>query len=67
MAEIIEMHRGNRDSINGKATHDKDYVIEETPGRHHDVISKKTTTIRTATVEITTEMPIIEQSSDADR
>lgn len=64
------MHKNNRDLINGKAFDDKDYVIEETPIRHHsrdDVLSKKTTTIRTASDEITTQMPMIEEITDTDR
>lgn len=62
------MHRENRDRDNGgRIVDEKDYVIEEVPVRHSDVLSKKATTIRTATDEITTEMPMIGENTNTER
>lgn len=70
MAEIMQMHKENRQLHNAKPYDEKDYVIDEVPSHHlpnRDAVSKKTTTMRTATEEITTHMPIIAQTSDGER
>lgn len=62
------MHKENRDRDNGgKGFDEKDYVIEEAPVRQYDMLSKKATTIRTVNDEITTEMPMIQETSDTER
>lgn len=70
VAEIMQMHKENRDLNNAKPFDDRDYVIDEVPSQHlsrADILSKKVTTMQMATEEITTQMPIIEKSSDAER
>lgn len=70
VAEIMQMHKENRELHHARPFDDKDYVIDEVPAQHlphADILSKKATTIKMATEEITTQMPMIEKSSDAER
>lgn len=64
------MHKENRELHNAKQFDEKDYVIDEVPLLHvsnDDQLSKKTTTMRTAVEDITTQMPIIQHTSDDER
>lgn len=67
------MHKANSKLDNEKRFDDNEYVINDKDSlpplseHHMDVLTKKATTIMAANEEITTQMPIIEKSSDDER